>query len=146
MLSLRHLQRAGWLPTLARAASSSAPSVYDKLIQFTIVDKLGRRHVVRGLEGQSIVDVIAAHSEQLGEDVLCLSPDGRDKWDVHIKVPVELLDRVPLSDRDDVIALEQVADPKSLNEHSRLGSKVILSKDLNGTLIAIADNYFWKTL
>lgn len=36
--------------------------------------------------------------------------------------------------------------PGCLPCSSRLASKVVLSKDLNGTLIALADNYPWKTL
>lgn len=37
-------------------------------VTFTVVDKLGRRHVLRGLEGQSVVDVVQQNGETLGED------------------------------------------------------------------------------
>lgn len=54
------------------------------------------------------------------------------------QVPNELADRLPLAGRDDLLALEQVAEPAALDQHSRLASKVLLSKELNGALIAIA--------
>lgn len=38
------------------------------MVQLTIVDYSGRRHVVRGLEGQSVVDVIEGHMDSLGEE------------------------------------------------------------------------------
>lgn len=40
--------------------------------------------------------------------MLCLSPEGRDKWDSHIKVPNELVERLPLTDSDDRRTLAQV--------------------------------------
>lgn len=37
-------------------------------VQLTIVDQTGRRHVVRGTTGQSVVDVLEGHMGTLGED------------------------------------------------------------------------------
>ena len=37
-------------------------------VQVTVVDLLGRRHVVRGTTGQSVVDLLQAHLDTLGED------------------------------------------------------------------------------
>jgi hypothetical protein len=48
--------------------------------------------------------------------VVCLSPDGRDKWEMHIKVPNELDSLVPPPVGDDVIALQNVAQPGTIDK------------------------------
>jgi hypothetical protein len=164
----------------ARAAAGSAPSVMDRVVQVTVVDRSGRRHIFGGLEGQSVADVIAANVETLGEDggpalvfflfsfflswpstsnfalfglfsqpyspfkvctrfvaicpwylpphprslsafssalaVLGLSPYGRGAADAHIKVPNEMLARVPAPEGDERKALEELAAGKSIDQ------------------------------
>lgn len=125
---------------------ATAPSVYDKLVQLTVVDSEGRRHVVRGTVGQSVVDLLEGHMDTLGEEGICLSPDGRGAREAHIKLPQELLAAFPPHTGDDARFLAEVADPGSLDRHSRLGSKVTLSKELDGTVLALGALYPWKSL
>ncbi|KAI3438501.1 hypothetical protein D9Q98_000929 [Chlorella vulgaris] len=125
---------------------STAPSVYDKLVQLTVVDLAGRRHVVRGLEGQTVVDLLEGHVDTLGDETLCLSPEGRGARETHIKLPTELMGSFPPHSGDDARFLVEIAEPKALDRHSRLGSKVTLSKELEGTVLALAPVYPWKTL
>lgn len=37
-------------------------------IDITVIDKVGRRHTLRGLEGQTLVELLEAHTDTLGED------------------------------------------------------------------------------
>jgi hypothetical protein len=77
---------------------------------------------------------------------VCLGAEGRGKWDAHIKVPNELAARVPVPEGDEARLLAEVADPASLDVHSRLGSRVVLGRELDGTLLALGDLYPWRTL
>lgn len=131
-------------PALVRLYA--APSVFDKMVQFTILDTTGRRHVVRGLEGQSIIDVLSAHIDVFGEDALCLGPQGRDQYEAHIKLPNELLDVIPEPKGEESDWLHDIADGKGLDKHSRLASKVVLTPELDGSLIALGAVAPWKTL
>ena len=36
----------------------SAPTVFDKMVQFYVIDKSGARHTVRGLEGSSLASTL----------------------------------------------------------------------------------------
>ena len=150
-------------------------------MQLTLVDLDGRRHVLRGLEGQSLVEVLQGHVDTLGEDserarscccwaccmhqcgqpaarllllllasrgapraserwtlstragpptprslpparppppaaVVCLTPEGRGKWEAHVKVPTELAGSVPPPAGDDARYLAEIATPASLDE------------------------------
>lgn len=124
---------------------SSQPTVYDRMVQVTVIDKEGRRHMFRGLEGQKLVDVLVANEDQLGqENVLCLSPEGRGVMECHVKVPNEYLTAIPAPNEDEQKALTQIAEGMTAN--SRLASKITLSKGLNDMLVALGDNYPWKTL
>lgn len=36
----------------------SAPTVFDKMVQFYVIDKSGARHTVRGIEGVSLAETL----------------------------------------------------------------------------------------
>lgn len=74
------------------------------------------------------------------------SPEGRGCMDAHVKIPNEMLDVIPPPTGDDKAVIEELADPASLDKHSRLGSRIILSKSLQGAVLSIGDIYPWKTL
>ncbi|PSC75358.1 hydroxyneurosporene methyltransferase [Micractinium conductrix] len=107
-----------------RAFASQAPSVYDRIVQLTVVDGEGRRHVVRGLVGQNIVEVLEQHMDTLGEEAVCLSPEGRDIKEAHVKLPNELLGAYPAPAGDDAFFLNEIA--VGTDGHSRLGSKLAM--------------------
>lgn len=50
------------------AAATAALSRSCRSVQLTVVDGEGRRHVVRGLVGQNIVEVLEQHMDTLGEE------------------------------------------------------------------------------
>jgi hypothetical protein len=75
-----------------------------------------------------------------------LSPDGRDAWQAHIKVPNELSQRIPTPKGDDMAELEDVAEVGDIDGRSRLGSKITLTKDMEGLVLALGGLRPWKTL
>lgn len=148
-MALRHLasRYSAWKtagPALARAASS-APKVADKIVTVTVVDQVGRRHVLRGLEGQSIVDVVQENSSMFSGDVVCLSPEGQGRGEMHVKVPNEMEAHLPMT-HDDTKVLGSVAAQGTIDKHSRLGSRVILSKDKDNMLVAIGALAPWAAV
>lgn len=38
--------------------SAPAPTVFDKLVAFTVIDLNGKRHTVRGLQGKNLCEVL----------------------------------------------------------------------------------------
>jgi hypothetical protein len=75
-----------------------------------------------------------------------LSPEGRAAREAHITLPNELLAAYPPHTGDDARSLADIADPKAVDAHSRLGSKVVLNKALDGTVLALGAVYPWKSL
>ena len=43
-------------------------SLYTRRVQLTVIDVEGKRITLRGLEGQTLVEVLAQHSRELGGD------------------------------------------------------------------------------
>lgn len=62
-MALRSLARRLDLlvPSGVRLASST-PTVFDKMVQFFVIDKSGVRHAVRGLEGQTLAQAMQVSS------------------------------------------------------------------------------------
>jgi hypothetical protein len=148
MNSLRQLTSKAnlLLASAARSSSSSfstQPTVFDKIVQFTIIDKLGRRHTIRGLEGQTIVDVLESRRDTFGDDALALGPEGHGTYEAHIKLPNELLATYPPPQGHDNDFLYTVADQSDLDKHSRLASKVVLTQEMNGAPIALGSLAPW---
>jgi len=125
--------------------SAATPTVYDKMVQVTVIDKAGHRFPMRGLEGQTLVDVLGSQDTLDVHDYLCLGPQGRDEPECVVTVPNEFLQRIPPPGEEDLKALEQIAE-SSITPNTRLGSKIVLSKDLNQMLVALGEAYPWKTL
>lgn len=131
-----------------RPFARSCPLLCECSVQVTVVDLLGRRHVVRGTTGQSVVELLQAHLDTLGEDgeqglpgrrlclvlptcitadlpvtcrpprlpaAVCLSPEGRDARESHIKIPTELMAAFPAPTGDDARLLEEIAESRSLD-------------------------------
>lgn len=97
-----------------------------------MIDRLGARHPVRALEGQTLVEVLQDNEDTLGSSCksafllfgvichaiecthasriscagLCISPEGRGQNEAHISLPNEYLNRFPPPDRH---TLEDVA-------------------------------------
>ena len=125
---------------------AAQPTVYEKLVEITVIDGNGRRHTLLGMEGQTLAQLMEQHVDVLGKNAVAGSPEGRGCVEAHVKVPNELLEEIPAPAGDDDAVLREVADPQSLDAHSRLGSRIVLDKSLDGVVVSVGDIYPWKTL
>ena len=125
-----------------------ATSVYDALVDIHVIDSKGVRHGLRGIEGQNVADLFNENLDVLGRHAVAASPEGRGKVEAHVKIPSQLFDRIPgySGDEEGQSCLGEVADPSSVDDHSRLGSRIVLDKSLDGVTVSVGDIYPWKTL
>ena len=126
-------------------AAASAPSVLDVAVDLTVIDGAGRRHALRGVAGQPLVDLLAAHLDALGEGAVAASPEGRGAAEAHVKLPNELLAAYPRS-ADDEELLRAVAEEGEVDGHSLCASLIALGPALAGATVALAPNRPWRTL
>lgn len=122
---------------------SSAPSIYDRMVQITVVDVYGQRHVLRALTGHTLVDVLQEHSELLGSEEVTESPEGRGVVECVVSVPNEFLEQIPQT-KDYLQQLRQITP--SVTSNCRLGSKIILTKEMNDMQVAMHEVYPWRTI
>lgn len=64
------LRRASSLLPILRPFRSLATSasVYDVVVDITVLDKDGHRHALRGRVGQTLAEVLSQHTDVLGDD------------------------------------------------------------------------------
>ena len=120
--------------------------LFPSRIEVTVIDKVGRHHVLRGLEGQNLASLLDQHADTLGDDVVGNSPEGRGKAEAHVKVPNELLKMLPASTSEEQRYLAEFAESSSLDKHSRLASRILLDQRMQGALVSLSDLKPWKTL
>jgi hypothetical protein len=82
----------------------------------------------------------------LGDDAVARSPEGRGTVEAHVKVPNEMLVQVPPPAGDDEAFLSELAGTGTIDLHSRLASRIVLNKSMQGTLVALGELNPWKTL
>lgn len=139
-----------------RAAAPNAPNapthrsfasnhVVDSIVTIHCIDASGHRHTLRGLEGQSLADVFAEHTDVLGADAVAASPEGRGKVEAHVKVPGEWEGIVGAVEGEDAEVLEALAGGE-VDGHSRLGSRVVLGRGMEGMTVSVGGLYPWKSL
>lgn len=150
-MALRRLVSSGALQRAATAGQAAryavaAPSVYDKMVQVTVVDGTGRRFPIRGMEGQTLVEVLENHEGPLDvSDYMCLKPSGRGEHECVVHVPNEFMRRLTPPGDDDFKELEQISEA-SITPNTRLGSQIVLSRDLNDMLVSLGPVLPWQTL
>lgn len=128
---------------------SSHPTLpHPHSVDVTVIDKAGRRHALRGVVGENLAELLAAQVEAgtLEEDAVVASPEGAGAVEAHVKVPNEMLSAVPAPEGDDARWLSEVAAADSVDVHSRLASRIVLDKGMQGSLVALADHYPYRTL
>lgn len=125
---------------------SSGPTVFDKMVQFFVIDKDGSRHTVRGLVGQSVADAIQEYG-QIDPSSLMPHPYLPAKADAHVYVAYDFLDKIP------TLSEEQAQQEKQLiedfarvkaRENSRMAYFIPLKPELNGLTVAIGDMEPWQ--
>lgn len=142
------------LPTVHSASlctthrrSFASNHVVDSIVTIHCIDSAGHRHTLRGLEGQTLADVFASNTDVLGADAVAASPEGRGKVEAHVKVPGEWCGVVGASEgEDDAEVLEALTGGEGVDGHSRLGSRVVLGRGMEGMTVSVGGLYPWKSL
>lgn len=125
---------------------STAPTVFDKMVQFFVIDKSGVRHTVRGLEGQSVADAIQEYG-QIDPTAMMPHPYLPAKTDCHVYVAYDYLDKIPaLSEEQSEQEQRLIADfvRQKARENSRMAFYIPLKPELNGLTVAIGDMEPWQ--
>jgi len=116
------------------------------MVQVTVIDANGRRYPVRGLEGQSLVEILLADEGPLDvSNLVCLSPAGGGTTECIALIPQEYTQKIPPPDEDHFRTLERLSE-KKIVPNMRLGSKIVLSKELNNMLVSLGPLWPWRTL
>ncbi|KAM4808379.1 LOW QUALITY PROTEIN: ferredoxin-2, mitochondrial-like [Rhinophrynus dorsalis] len=110
----------------------------EDTVDIVFVDRSGRRIPVKGKVGESVLYV--AHRHDIDLEGACESSLACSTC--HVYVSTEFFDKLPEPDEreDDMLDMAPM-----LQENSRLGCQIILSKDLNGaefTLPKITRNFY----
>lgn len=142
---------SGSLDAVARLSSTrsrgfASNHVVDSIVNFSVIDRTGSVHALKGLEGQTVADVFAQNTAVLGDDCVAASPEGRGRVEAHVKVPSEWFEAVKADEGADREVLEELVGDSGLDGHSRLGSRVVLGKELEGMTVSVGGVYPWKTL
>lgn len=149
-MALRHLSTR-LLPRLAASGQAAryavaAPSVYDKMVQVTVVDGTGRRFPIRGMEGQTLVELLENQEGPLDvSDYMCLKPSGRGEHECVVHVPNEFTRRLTPPGFEDFKELEQISEG-AITPNTRLGSSIVMTRDLNDMLVSLGPILPWNTL
>ena len=142
---------------VAMFASSSAPKVSDTLVEVNFVDYKGDWHKCKGHVGSTLVDTCSlngfdfleddssgggyvvekVHDEDWTEDLFGEGPVSSHS---HVIVGPGWYEKMPPPCWGEKAVLEDILDPADLTPTSRLGTQVILTKELDGLVVFVPDS------
>ncbi|KDO23459.1 hypothetical protein SPRG_11382 [Saprolegnia parasitica CBS 223.65] len=148
--------------TAARSFGSHAPKhvpeqfVRDHLVAVTLLDYEGSRHIIQGRVGQTLfeacqlsgLDIVKDDSLGGGgatysavrtpEFTESLFGEGPSSPLSHVVVSNEWVHKLPVPSEREARILEDVPE-EDLTKNSRLGTEIILTKDLDGLVVAVPE-------
>lgn len=129
------------------SSSGAAATVFERLVSFTLIDRKGQRHQVRGMEGQTVADAIR-EARLLHEREFYPFLAEPSRLDIHLYVDPAQLDKfteLKVPD-DDAFLMDDLWD-RIIGQHrrtnSRLGQLCQLTKDSKGLTVAVAEHNEW---
>ncbi|XP_010069582.1 adrenodoxin-like protein 2, mitochondrial [Eucalyptus grandis] len=131
-------------PPSPSSSSSSVPSakVADRIVKLFAIDVDGRKREVVGLAGHTLLKALANSglidpaSHRLEEIDACSA-------ECEVNIAQEWLERLPPRSYDEEYVLKRNSRARVLNKHSRLGCQVVLTKDLQGMVVAVPEPKPW---
>jgi hypothetical protein len=99
----------GSLGSSLRPFASSAPSVYDYLIRFHVIDRDGKRHTLKGLAGTSLAKALYESGAFPAFDDFTFGPEIKEP-DAHVYVSNEYADSLGRMSDEEKNAIEHCAD------------------------------------
>jgi len=113
-------------------------------VELTVFDAKGQRHTIKARAGQRLNDALLQNKDELGEDFEFQSPVGCVEMDCHVSVANEWLERLPQPSEDERKVIRECVERP--DKHSRLGSQIVLCKDMHQMVIALGAAQPWQTL
>lgn len=143
------IHRLPSISLLARHTATSAASPYtgsakvsDRLVKLFAIDLDGKKREIVGLAGQSLLKaltnsgLIDPASHRMEEIDACSA-------ECEVNIAQEWLEKLPPRSYDEEYVLKRNARARVLNKHSRLGCQVVLNKELQGMVVAVAEPKPW---
>ncbi|GMN50192.1 hypothetical protein TIFTF001_019360 [Ficus carica] len=126
----------------APSPSSSSKKVADRIVKLFAIDLDGKKREVVGLTGHTLLKTLAnaglidPASHRLEEIDACSA-------ECEVNIAQEWLEKLPPRSYDEEYVLKRNSRARILNEHSRLGCQVVLTRDLQGMVVAIPEPKPW---
>ncbi|KAH6765787.1 2Fe-2S ferredoxin-like superfamily protein [Perilla frutescens var. hirtella] len=126
------------------AARTSSAKVSDRIIKLSAIDPDGQRQELIGLTGHTLLKaltnkgLIDPASHRLEEIDACSA-----ECEVHIAQ--EWLDKLPPPSYDEKYVLSRNSRNRVMNKHARLGCQVVLTRELEGMVVAVPEPKPWDT-
>ncbi|TMW57452.1 hypothetical protein Poli38472_003377 [Pythium oligandrum] len=140
----------------AHPADALAPTVAEKIVNVVLVDYEGNRHFVQGRVGQSLRDACALSNVGLVKDdsnggggshsavradyyTESLFGEGAVSPQSHVIIANEWVSKLPPPNDQELHILDGYVPALDRSANSRLGTEIILSKDLDGLVVAVPE-------
>nr|XP_043636588.1 adrenodoxin-like protein 2, mitochondrial [Erigeron canadensis] len=131
--------------TITRSTTTTpSAKVSDRIVKLITYDFTGERREIVGLTGQTLLkaltnnNLIDPASHRL-EDIDACSAE------CEVNIAEEWLEKLPEKSYDESYVLKRNARHRVLNKHSRLGCQVVLTKDMQGMVVAVPEAKPWDT-
>eukprot|EP00892_Ulva_mutabilis_P009753 jgi/Ulvmu1/714/UM010_0086.1 len=116
-----------------RPLATTAPSIYDYLIRFHIIDRSGKRHTLQGLAGCSLAQAIYESGRFTEFDDFIFGPDHKEP-DAHVYVSNDYKELVRRITHEEIGSIELCAE--DIRANSRMASYITLDKTLMDLTVA----------
>ncbi|KAK9159539.1 hypothetical protein Syun_005880 [Stephania yunnanensis] len=124
------------------SSSSQSKKVSDRIVKIFAIDLDGQKREIRGLTGTTLLKaltntgMIDPASHRLEEIDACSA-------ECEVMIAEEWLEKLPPRSYDEEYVLKRNSRARVLNRHSRLGCQVVLSQELQGMVVALAEPKPW---
>ncbi|KAK3031851.1 hypothetical protein RJ639_035988 [Escallonia herrerae] len=122
--------------------TSSSKKVADRIVKLFAIDVDGKKREIVGMAGQTLLRALANNglidpaSHRLEEIDACSA-------ECEVNIAQEWLERLPPPSYDEQYVLKRNSRSRVLNKHSRLGCQVVLSRELQGMVVAVPEPKPW---
>uniref|UniRef100_A0A6N2MYJ5 2Fe-2S ferredoxin-type domain-containing protein n=1 Tax=Salix viminalis TaxID=40686 RepID=A0A6N2MYJ5_SALVM len=126
----------------ATASATASAKVSDRIVKLSAIDPDGQKREIVGLSGHTLLKALTNNglidpaSHRLEEIEACSA-------ECEVSIAQEWLEKLPPRSYDEEYVLKRNSRARVLNKHSRLGCQVVLTKDLQGMVVAVPEPKPW---
>ncbi|MEW5301640.1 MAG: hypothetical protein WDW38_002649 [Sanguina aurantia] len=146
--NMRHMSSGHDEEEDAKPRTGPVPTVFDRLVSFTVIDLTGKRHIVRGLQGKNLSEVLQEHGFPRTYFFPNMGFYTQHIPDCHVFIPKDLWAHIPNIAPDSACAdaikrmfRDIVQDYQK--DSSYFGTYVPVSAHMEGTTIGIGPIKPW---